>query len=353
MNDRDDAGPQRVQPSWRQHALARADELGDLAAHFESRAGADQELVQALKRLLADARVELTGWRRIVARVGGSDVEHTMAKLSAAEAHLLRLADDHYVAGEYPSILKHVARHLPVDDPRRQRVQDIVNSSRNVSAATTEDREVLIAASRGASTEAGREIMRVRSFRNVIVVASLILAGVAVSLAVYAAANPARFPLCFAVEKEGAAPATPSATVKPKVVCPSEEVNIRGDEDAAVEEAVDSGDVMRIELLGVIAAAVAAATSLSSIRGTSTPFSVPVALAVLKLPTGALTAVLGILLMRAQFLPGLSALDTSAQILGWAVVFGYAQQLFTGAVDAQAGRVLDEVRGGLTRSTAN
>ena len=41
----------------------------------------------------------------------------------------------------------------------------------------------------------------------------------------------------------------------------------------------------------------------------------PVAMAVLKLPTGAITAFLGLLLMRGQFVPGLSALDTSAQIL--------------------------------------
>jgi hypothetical protein len=37
--------------------------------------------------------------------------------------------------------------------------------------------------------------------------------------------------------------------------------------------------------------------------------------------------------MRGAFVPGLSALDTPAQILSWAIVFGYAQQLFTRFVD--------------------
>ena len=73
--------------------------------------------------------------------------------------------------------------------------------------------------------------------------------------------------------------------------------------------------------------------------------NLPVALAVLKLPTGAITAFLGLLLMRGQFVPGLSALDTSAQILAWALVFGYAQQLFTRLVDRQGQTVLDSVRG--------
>jgi hypothetical protein len=70
----------------------------------------------------------------------------------------------------------------------------------------------------------------------------------------------------------------------------------------------------------------------------------PVALAMLKLPTGAITAFLGLLLMRGQFVPGLSALDTSAQILAWALVFGYAQQLFTRLVDQQGQTVLNSIR---------
>jgi hypothetical protein len=71
-----------------------------------------------------------------------------------------------------------------------------------------------------------------------------------------------------------------------------------------------------------------------------------VALAALKLPTGAVTAVLGLLLVRGEFVPGLSALDTSGQILAWAVIFGYAQLVFTRFVDQQAQTVLDKVRPG-------
>ena len=67
------------------------------------------------------------------------------------------------------------------------------------------------------------------------------------------------------------------------------------------------------------------------------------ALAALKLPTGAITAFLGLLLMRGQFVPGLSALDSPAQILAWALVFGYAQQLFTRLVDQQGQTMLNNV----------
>jgi hypothetical protein len=104
-------------------------------------------------------------------------------------------------------------------------------------------------------------------------------------------------------------------------------------------------DLLLVEMVGLLAAAVAAGAALRRMRGTTTPFGVPVALALLKLPSGALTALLGLVLMRGGFVPGLSALDTSAQILAWAVVFGYAQQLFTRLVDNQAHGLLDDVGG--------
>lgn len=49
--------------------------------------------------------------------------------------------------------------------------------------------------------------------------------------------------------------------------------------------------------------------------------------------------------MRADFVPGLSALDSSAQILGWAVVFGVAQQFVTQVADSRAAGLLANVKG--------
>lgn len=51
------------------------------------------------------------------------------------------------------------------------------------------------------------------------------------------------------------------------------------------------------------------------------------------------------MLMRGHFVPGLSVLGTSAQILAWALVFGYAPQLSTRFVDRQGQAVPDNMRG--------
>lgn len=100
-----------------------------------------------------------------------------------------------------------------------------------------------------------------------------------------------------------------------------------------------------VEVIGLIAAIVASVVALRNIKGTSTPYSLAVALALVKVPLGALTAVLGLLLMSGGFVPGLSALDSSSQILAWALVFGFAQQLLTRLVDQRASTLLENVGG--------
>ena len=86
-----------------------------------------------------------------------------------------------------------------------------------------------------------------------------------------------------------------------------------------------------------------AALFLQGLQGTSTPYDVPVALALLKLPSGALSALVGLLFVRGEFIPGLSQLDSQPQILAYAFLFGIAQQLITGAVDRQAQDILTKV----------
>ena len=88
--------------------------------------------------------------------------------------------------------------------------------------------------------------------------------------------------------------------------------------------------------MGLLGGSLAAAISIRKARGTSTPYDIPVVLATLKVPTGALTAVVGLIAIRGNFVPGLSALDSQEQILAYALVLGYAQQLATGFLDRKA-----------------
>ena len=96
------------------------------------------------------------------------------------------------------------------------------------------------------------------------------------------------------------------------------------------------GDVWIVLLLGLLGGAFAAAVSIRKIRGAPTPYNLANALALLKVPCGALTAVGALLLIGGRAIPGLTALDSQEQILAYALVFGYAQQLLTGLIDRRA-----------------
>jgi hypothetical protein len=290
----------------------------------------------------------------------GSLIERAMSNLDAAEALLLNVAPPDYLLGQMPGLLNHVQRHLIAKDPRRQELERIAQrigvkdpnhppasqgkerTLAEKAQTINEERGKVVTAVRGASSAALREQLRVRSFSAVLIVTIVAMTLLAAIVALVGFINPTMIPLCFAPEEGGQA----------RIVCPTAhsppltaEAQAGPELDNAVRQTAKRGDLFLVEIVGLAAAAVAAATAIREIRGSSERSGIPIALAVLKLPMGALTAFLGLLLMRGQFVPGLSALDTSAQILAWALVFGFAQQLFTRLVDQQGHTVLDSVRG--------
>jgi hypothetical protein len=359
--------------AWREGTLTRAKELEALRLWVNPGGTQenDQVLANAIQRHLDAARqaaeaAPLDPHRPFRVFRNGPLIERATSNLDAAEAHLLTIAPDSYVLGQMPCLLNHVQCHLLPKDPRRQEFeriaqklgikdpdhplaeQDKDSSPAAKEAIVKNERRKIISIVRGASSAALREHVRLRSFRNVVVVTATLMLLLAIGVAITGLLRPTLIPMCFAPEEAGQATVVcPTAQSEPFVPTggqPQHGVPTR-DIDAVVEETAKPLDLTVIELVGLTAAAIATAAAIRRIKGSSERYGLPVALASLKLPTGAITAFLGLLLMRGQFVPGLSALDTSAQILAWALVFGYAQQLFTRLVDQQGQTVLDNVRG--------
>jgi hypothetical protein len=263
------------------------------------------------------AAKKITRWyhpgnRAIIARVTGN--------LDAAETALLRRAPETYLRGQVDHIIAHVQFHLPKGDPRREGAEKLARSIRGGASIDPHMRETLIKAVSIASLKSREEYTNVQGFRNIIFgTACVLLIGVIV-LGLWGMWKPGDLSLCFRPDPEN-----PEETV-----CPT------GDSET-------SRDVFLVELVGLLAAALWGSLSLRHINGQSGRFGLPVALAVLKLPAGALSAMLGLIMVRGNFVPGLSELDSSEQILAWAVVLGAAQQLFTGFVDKQAVTVVGQL----------
>ena len=152
--------------------------------------------------------------------------------------------------------------------------------------------------------------MRALAFRNVIHVTSLLLACLAIIVGIVGALWPNVFDPC---------PPT-----LPGLACPS------GTHRTGV-------DIFLVELFGLIGAALVGAVAVRRMRGPSNQYALPMAALLLKLPTGALTAFLGVLVIRGGFLgTAIASSSYSLQVLlAYALIFGAAQQLFTGVVDRQ------------------
>ncbi|HEX6361025.1 hypothetical protein [Actinophytocola sp.] len=352
VRERPVGGP--VWSGWREGTLTRAKELESLCAHL---AGENPDVLarSVLFHIEAARQAAFATKSDPVRRFfrQGSLLERAMSNLDAAEAHLLSIAPPEYLLGQLPGLLRHARSHLVPSDPRRQEFERIARrlDVRDPLIPTAErerpdkltlvreERERIVSITRAASSAALREQVRVRSFRNILVATALAMTLIAFGLALTGFLNPTLIPMCFA----------PEESTQTVIICPTEQSapfpTQTEDIDRQVLETVTPYDLFLVELVGMVAAAVASAAAIRGMRGSSERYGLPVALAALKLPTGAVTAFLGVLLMRGQFVPGLSALDTSAQILAWALVFGYAQQLFTRLVDRQGQTVLDSVRG--------
>jgi hypothetical protein len=359
-----------VASGWREGTLTRAKELESLcswmlASHPRENADLLGKAVLVHIEAARDAATAAKPRPRKAFRFFryGPLLERAMSNLDAAEANLLNIAPPEHVLGQIPCLLRHVQCHLTANDPRRLEFERIAqrlgvkdpdhpllpvkeHEHADLRKVVEEERGKIVSITRAASSAALREQVRLRSFRNILVVTTLVMTMLAIAVAITGLVNPTLVPMCFAPEESGQA----------VVVCPTEQsepfstsntapATESDDIDDHLREVATPYDLLVVELVGLAAAAVAAAAAIRGIRGSSERYGLPVALAALKLPTGAMTAFLGVLLMRGQFVPGLSALDTSAQILAWALVFGYAQQLFTRLVDRQGQTVLDSVRG--------
>ncbi len=323
--ERHSTGPVRIAADTARAAAANAVAaemvVAEAGAIVESTAAAARaELCQAFvgERLdAAAAAASRTHWQtRFAVGLTGRDVEVVWRNIHAAEAELLRIipaidvGSGHDLAGQSAEIDSTVEMYLPATDSRRIELHRRYVTGKTL---TDKDRESAARAIRAALREYDDQRSRVRSFRNVLLVVSAVMMGAVAAIAVATAARPTVLSLCFGTS------------------CPTG------------NDTPTSFDVILVELLGAAAALLVGAMSLARVRGTSTPYAVPVVAALFKVPTGALTAVFGLLLIRGQFAPGITLTGTP-EIVAWALLFGAAQQSFTMLIDRQAQTVLNNVK---------
>jgi hypothetical protein len=305
--------------------LATINDLEALVAWFEPRDPDVHILASSVRLHLSAARTALTHRRSLTTSI----FERATSNIDAAAVGILAMAPADYVLSQLPELVAFVAENLESDDPRRIELERIAGHAADGGPLTRDDRGVVVTTIRSAYSTWRRTYIRFRSFRTVVNVTTACLAMLALGAAVTGAIYPLSAPLC----------SNPDG----KIVCPTAAASFQGgDLSGAAAAVVSQWDYIVVEAVGLMGAALAAAGTLRQARATSAPYGIPVALAFLKLPTGALLAILGVLTMRAQWLIGLSPVRSSAQILACALLFGYGQQILTRPVDEQGGALLAE-----------
>jgi hypothetical protein len=251
----------------------------------------------------------------------GALVEAAYQNLHGAKVEMVEVLDEADLAAEIPEIAARAHQALHRDDPRRRSVEGL---GRRPLAL---QRAYLRHALQDCYDAMDRQHERLRSFRNIVLVLAMFITVLVGTTMIAVWGKPSILPLCF--------PANGGDPASTLLNCPT-------GKNVATES---PGDILVVGMLGLLGGALAATMSIRNLRGTSSPYDVPVALAFLKVPLGAFTAILGLVAIQGEFIPGLSALDSQQQILAYALLLGFAQQVFTHSLDVRAQSLLEALPG--------
>ena len=259
----------------------------------------------------------------------GTLVEAAYRNMHTARAQMIDLYEKEELRAEIPMVVARANATMHRDDPRCITIPDL--EAEPVECLRPRMRRVV------GDTYENLDLKhsQLRSFRNILLIAATFIALGVIATLFFVSENPHLMPLCF--PKQVISSTDPALTIVTGMACPT---------SSGSQASPSSADILVVAVLGALGGALAATLSIRNLKGTSTPYDVPVALAFLKVPLGALTAILGLIAIQGNFVPGLSVLDSQGQILAYALVLGFAQQTLSRALDKRAQTLLEGLPGG-------
>jgi len=311
VNDRPEERRTRAPGApWKTLVRARIRRLHE-EIDLSRRAGATGEIatvsLTAAKAELAEAEKAIEGGGGLLRAPlrwwTGSDQEQAWLAVHGAETHLVLARPEEALRAEVATLQSRIPWSVPPSDPLRRAWTDALE--RAADASQPLDRYLLREIKETLLGRADATYVRMRSFRNILVVAILVLALATGLLAIPSVSD--WIPLC---PDDGAAGA---------------------DTDCVID------DVWQAELLGAVGGLLALLTSIQRLRGFRNPYNLPVFQALLKIPAGALTGLLGLVLMQSGILFLEPQLGNAA--VAYVIFFGAAQDVITRLVDRKAGEI--------------
>jgi hypothetical protein len=287
--------------------------------------------------MLCDAEQAASGtnpkYTPVLSWWSGACAEAAFRHIHNAEALLVRLYSREEVGAGVLEAARRAREALSMDDPTRRAAMALANAQLNRTGPTRIacTRELLSEIIQVGHDAADKQRAKLRTFRNVVLFGAIVAIALLAALVLVAAWAPHVVPVCFVPDP----PAPPTSMWDaPFVVCPTRDG----------PGGPSGGDVAAVALMGLLGGSLSAAVFIRGLYlNNSTPYNVAVPLALSKLPAGAMTSVLGMVLLAGDFVPGFTAVDKQGQVLAYAILFGFAQQLFTQLLDRRAERLLANV----------
>ncbi|MFF5003623.1 hypothetical protein ACFY3G_12390 [Streptomyces phaeochromogenes] len=234
----------------------------------------------------------------------GQAYEGTLACLHAAEVAILALAQPVRAWTRIDAVLA-LAGPLCQKDPRLALVEQLKQKNKPQDNRVPWAVAALLEAAYAVQEE---RAVRSRNFRNRLIRAGSVLTLLLVVTVVVAWRNAGAIPVCTSG-------------------CP-------GRADSGLRE------VGLVMLLGMLGAATHVVGRLQKMGGSWNPYNLPFYQELIKLPIGALTAVIGLLLVDTEWLPMIEAPESWRDVMACAVVFGLAQIALTRTIDQRAEKIL-------------
>lgn len=337
--------PSPTSPSVRrEHVKARISSLEFQLTSMETRwsraarrehAAKSERIRELLREAMRYVDEDWSSWRF---RRKAASLEGAWSNLRTAEVKILDLMGPEDIECRSVEIYAKAKRHLDKRDARLAELDMYFNKRKwcrerkwcGGGRQEPCDRRMITSALEAAYEAEDVELAKVRGLRRSLWLASVFAFIVLAVFVAWMQFHPHELALCF----------------RPKenfVACPSREVVLKGPYIWPVELTTgweSSEDSTAVVIAGFAGASLTAIATLRKLPRSNSPYDLTVPVASLKFLTGGLTALIGILLIHGGFIPGLTNLDTTAQILAWAVVFGAAQHVATRFIDDEALRVL-------------
>lgn len=253
----------------------------------------------------AARRDGLIGW------LTGDTMTTAWEAVHEAELRLVRLEDTEAVRASLPRLRAWIQRAMDKCDRRTRYEAELKKQARG---ETPIDPTLIEQAFKDVIVSNNDRYVNLRTFRNTLILVTVLLAAAVALLAAWHAINPDFLNLCSAEGDNGAYCLEGS---KPQ-----------------------RSDVALVALLGAIGGLLAIAFGLSETETPPSRYDPKAWQTLLKPVAGAATGLAGVLLIQADLLIGPASSRSQSLFAIYALIFGFSQQLFTRFVDKRAGTLI-------------